>query len=114
MVNMAISPPMYTAANALATIDAFPADNAAVTFVGTASTSCTRKTWSITRMRSRWLRLTFCSRKVSIWPHAKCITVISMRIVRQYDINNDRMPCRVDVLYGFNTIRAPMACRIWG
>jgi hypothetical protein len=26
---------------------------------------------------------------------------ISMRIVRQYDINNDRMPCRVDVLYGF-------------
>jgi hypothetical protein len=29
---------MYTAANALATIDAFPANNAAVTFVGTAST----------------------------------------------------------------------------
>jgi len=39
---------------------------------------------------------------------------ISMRIVRQYDINNDRMPCRVDVLYGFATIRPPMACRIWG
>jgi hypothetical protein len=39
---------------------------------------------------------------------------ISMRIVRQYDINNDRMPCRVDVLYGFSTIRPSMACRIWG
>jgi hypothetical protein len=37
---------------------------------------------------------------------------ISMRIVRQYDINNDRMPCRVDVLYGYSVIRAPMACRI--
>ena len=39
---------------------------------------------------------------------------ISMRIVRQYDINNDRMPCRIDVLYGYSVIRAPMAARIWG
>jgi len=39
---------------------------------------------------------------------------ISMRIVRQYDINNDRMPCRIDVLYGYNVIRAPMAVRLWG
>jgi hypothetical protein len=43
MVNMAISPPMYTASNALATIDAFPANNAAVTFVGTASTAVPAK-----------------------------------------------------------------------
>ena len=34
---------------------------------------------------------------------------ISMRVVRQYDINNDRMPCRIDVLYGYSVIRAPMA-----
>jgi len=39
---------------------------------------------------------------------------ISLRIVRQYDINNDRMPCRIDVLYGYSVIRAPMAARIWG
>jgi hypothetical protein len=39
---------------------------------------------------------------------------ISLRVVRQYDINNDRMPCRIDVLYGFSTIRPQMACRIWG
>ena len=39
---------------------------------------------------------------------------ISMRIVRQYDINNDRMPCRIDVLYGYSTIRPQMACRMWG
>lgn len=37
---------------------------------------------------------------------------ISMRIVRQYDINNDKLPCRIDVLYGFKTIRAELACRI--
>jgi len=39
---------------------------------------------------------------------------ISMRIVRQYDINNDRMPCRVDVLYGYAAIRPQLACRVWG
>ena len=37
---------------------------------------------------------------------------ISMRIVRQYDINNDKMPTRIDILYGFKTIRAELACRV--
>ena len=37
---------------------------------------------------------------------------ISMRIVRQYDINNDKFPTRLDVLYGFKAIRPSMACRI--
>jgi len=34
--------------------------------------------------------------------------------VRQYDINNDRMPCRIDVLYGYAAIRPAGATRIWG
>jgi hypothetical protein len=37
---------------------------------------------------------------------------ISMRIVRQYDINTDRFPCRIDVLYGFRTIRPQLAARL--
>jgi hypothetical protein len=37
---------------------------------------------------------------------------ISMRIVRAYDINNDKFPCRLDVLYGYKTLRAEMACRM--
>lgn len=37
---------------------------------------------------------------------------ISMRIVRQYDINNDTIPARIDVLSGFKTIRPQLACRI--
>lgn len=36
---------------------------------------------------------------------------ISMRIIRDYDINNDTLPCRIDVLYGFKTVRAELACR---
>jgi len=37
---------------------------------------------------------------------------ISMRIVRQYDINNDKFPCRLDVLYGYKTVRPQLACRL--
>ena len=37
---------------------------------------------------------------------------ISMRIVRQYDINNDKFPTRLDVLYGYKTIRPQLAVRL--
>lgn len=39
---------------------------------------------------------------------------ISMRIARQYDIVNDKIPTRIDVLYGFKTIREELACRLVG
>lgn len=37
---------------------------------------------------------------------------ISIRVVRQYDINNDAFPCRLDVLYGYKTLRPQLACRL--
>jgi hypothetical protein len=37
---------------------------------------------------------------------------ISMRIVRDYDISTDRFPCRIDVLYGFRTLRPQLAVRL--
>lgn len=37
---------------------------------------------------------------------------ISVRLVRQYDINNDAFPCRLDILYGYKAIRPEMAVRI--
>jgi hypothetical protein len=39
---------------------------------------------------------------------------ISMRIIRDYDINNDQFPCRIDVLGGFAALRPEFACRITG
>jgi hypothetical protein len=39
---------------------------------------------------------------------------MSMRLVRQYDINNDRFPCRIDILGGWKTIRPELACRVAG
>jgi hypothetical protein len=36
---------------------------------------------------------------------------ISMRIIQAYDINNDKYPCRLDVLYGYKTLREQLAVR---
>lgn len=37
---------------------------------------------------------------------------ISMRILRVYDVNNDVIPCRLDVLYGTATFYPELACRL--
>ena len=113
LANMAISPPIYTSTSALATVNSFPADNAAVTFVGTASTGYPQN------MIYHKDAITFATADL-VMPQGVDMAAranhngISMRVVRAYDINNDRMPCRIDVLYGFSTIRPQMACRLWG
>lgn len=39
---------------------------------------------------------------------------ISMRVVKAYDITNDRAPMRIDVLGGWKTLRAELATRVSG
>jgi hypothetical protein len=110
---VAISPAIYTASHALATVDSFPVSTAVVTFVGTASTTYPQNliyhkdAFSLATADLLMPQgVDMASRQVH--------NGISMRIVRQYDINNDRMPCRVDVLYGYAAIRPPMGVRLWG
>ena len=111
--SIAFSPAMYTPASALATVSAFPADNAAVTFLGAPSTQYPQN------LVYHKNAITFATADL-VMPEGVDMASrqnyngISMRIVRQYDINNDRMPCRIDVLYGYAVIRAAMACRIYG
>lgn len=38
----------------------------------------------------------------------------SIRIVRQYTINNDALPCRVDTLYGVSPLYRELGCRVAG
>lgn len=38
---------------------------------------------------------------------------ISIRLVRQFDVNNGYFPCRLDVLWGCKTIRPQLAARVW-
>jgi hypothetical protein len=105
--------PIYTSANALATVDSFPVAGKAVVFVGAASSQYAQN------LVYHKDAITFATADLLL-PQGVDMAAravhngISLRVVRQYDINNDRMPCRIDVLYGFNTIRPQMGCRIWG
>jgi len=110
---VSVSPAMYTSGHALATIDAFPQASAVVTFLGSASTQYPQNLIyhkdAITFATADLLMpqgVDMASRQVH--------NGISMRIVRQYDINNDRLPCRIDVLYGYSVIRPQMGVRLWG
>ena len=111
--SVSVSPALYTADQALATVDSFPQANAYINFLGSASSTYAQNLVyhkdAIAFATADLLLpqgVDMASRAVH--------NGISLRVVRQYDINNDRMPCRVDVLYGYNTIRPQMACRIWG
>ncbi len=108
-----ISPAIYTSSNALATVDSFPQSGAAVTFLGGASTQYPQNLVyhkdAIAFATADLLLpqgVDMASRQVH--------NGVSMRVVRQYDINNDRMPCRIDVLYGYSVIRPQMGVRLWG
>ena len=50
--------------------------------------------------------------KFGAWGARQVMDGISMRIARQYDITNDNVPCRIDVLYGYKTLRPQLACRV--
>ena len=110
---LSVSPAMYTSTNALATINAFPASSAVLTFLGGSATAYPQNLIyhkdAISLATADLILPTgvdMASRQVH--------NGISLRIVRQYDINNDRLPCRIDVLYGFAAIRPVTAVRLWG
>ncbi|MGA0806901.1 MAG: P22 phage major capsid protein family protein [Pseudohongiellaceae bacterium] len=107
------SPALYTSSHALATVTAFPADNADITMLGSAAGQYAQN------MIYHKDAITFATADLLLpqgvdMASRKVHNGISMRIVRQYDINNDRMPCRIDVLYGYSVIRPQMAVRLWG
>ena len=105
--------PIYSAAHPLATVLSLPATSSAVTFLGAASTTYPQ---NIAYHKDAFTLATadlILPQGVDMASRANH-NGISMRIVRQYDINNDRMPCRVDVLYGYAAIRPQLACRVWG
>jgi hypothetical protein len=105
--------PIYSAANALATVDSLPGNSKAVVFVGAASTQYPQN------LVYHKDAITFATADLLL-PQGVDMAAravhngISLRVVRQYDINNDRLPCRIDVLYGYSVIRPQMGVRMWG
>lgn len=107
--------PSISASGAFQTVDALPADNAAITVMGTAGT--------LSPVHLAYHRDAFvlgCAdlqlpKGVDMAARVSDKQLgLSARMVRQYDITNDKFPCRFDVLYGWKAVYPELACRIMG
>jgi len=103
--------PAIVASGALQNVSNGAADNSAITVLGTASTAVG------TSLMYQKDAFTFATADMVMpkgvdFAAREVMDGISMRIVRQYDITNDKFPCRLDVLYGYKTIRPQLAVRL--
>jgi len=97
------------------TVTALPADNAAITVYGASGTN------AVANLAYHRDAFTLASADlvlpggVDMASRVSSDRVgVSLRMVRAYDINQDRFPCRIDVLYGYKTIYPELACRVEG
>lgn len=108
--SLIISPAIVTS-GAYQNVSAGPADNAQIAFAGNASTA------SGTSLLYHKSAFAFATADMQMprgvdFSAREVFDGVSMRIVRQYDIKEDQYPCRLDVLYGYRTLRPQLACRL--
>jgi hypothetical protein len=108
--SLAISPSIVTS-GALQNCAASPTTTGAITKVGSASTVY-KPSMVFHRDAFAFATADLVMPKGVDFAYRDVQDGISMRLVRQYDINNDRLPCRVDILYGYKTVRPQLAARI--
>ena len=105
--------PAITSSGAFQTVDALPADNAALTIVGAASTQTPqglahhRDAFTLAMADLPLPQGTDMAARVS-----DSQLGMSIRMIRDYDITTDKFPCRLDVLFGWATLRPELACRV--
>lgn len=107
--------PAIASTGAFATVNAMPADNAPLTIVGAANAV------SPQHIAYHKNAFTFASADL-VMPKGVDMSGrasdkqlgISVRMVRQYAIGTDTLPCRFDVLYGWKALYPEFACRIAG
>lgn len=112
ITDIAFSPPM-TSSGIDKTVTALPADDAAVTWAGTAETAYPV---NMAHHKEAFALVTAdleLPKGVDFAARTRH-EGIAMRIVRNYDIINDKFPCRIDVHFGWKTLRREFACRMIG
>lgn len=105
-----ISPALVTS-GAPKNVTGSPADNVAITKVGGAS-AVYKPSLAFHKDAFAFATADLVMPEGVDFAKRESLDGISMRIVRQYDINNDKFPCRLDILYGYKTLRAELAARI--
>lgn len=109
--SLAISPSITTS-GARQNVSGSPADNAAIVKVGAGANETYSGSLAFHRDAFTFATADLVMPQGVDFSAREVYDGISMRIVRQYDINSDKFPARLDVLYGFRTIRPQLACRI--
>lgn len=108
-----VAPIYWGSTQALATIDSVPTAAAAIVFVGAASVSYP------TNLIYQRDAIAFVTADLEL-PKGVAMASrvnhngISLRIVQAYDVTQDRMITRLDVLYGYGVLRPELACRLVG
>jgi hypothetical protein len=105
--------PAPYASGAKQNVNALPTSAKAIVFVGVASTVYPQ---NIAYWQDAFSLVT-CDLEIPQGVHfagRENYEGVSLRIVRQYSIDSDQIPCRIDVLYGWKELYPDAACRIWG
>jgi hypothetical protein len=111
-LTLSIAPAIITS-GAFQTVDSAPADNAALTFVGTASAGVA----SNLAFKKEAFALCVVPLEMpngAVNPARESYKGISVRVIPYYDGTNDVSNWRLDVLYGVKTLDPRLACRLGG
>ena len=106
--------PKIQVAGAYQTVNAVPLTTAALTFIGTQSTAYSQNL--IFHPNAFALVTVPIEMPANVWGARETDqdAGISIRVVKQYDIDADEEIIRLDILYGTKTLYPELAVRLWG
>jgi len=104
--------PAITTTGAYATVDAAPAAGAAITVISGASGANLNKNIGFTRDAFGFVTVPLVMPEGVDFKAQVQHKGISLRVVRAYDINNDVLPTRCDIMWGTSTFYPELACRL--
>jgi hypothetical protein len=109
---LTISPAIITS-GPYQTVSAAPADNAAITVMGSGGTAYAQNLG----FQKNAFALVTCPLEMpdgAAFKARESHNGLSIRIVKDYDITNDEDIIRMDILYGWKAIYPDLAARLWG
>ena len=109
--SLSIYPPIVTS-GAYQTVDAAPAAGATVTVISGAANSNLAKNLGFTKDAFGLVTVPLVMPDGVDFKAQEVYKGISLRVIRAYDINNDVLPTRVDVMWGTSTYYPELACRL--
>lgn len=105
--------PAIIASGAYQTVSAVPADNAAITVLGTASTAYPQN-MTFHKHAFALVNVPLEMPDGVAFKSQENAEGINARVLKDYDITNDEEIIRIDVMYGWKAIYPDLACRLWG